>query len=378
MSIATAPLGEVAPAKPISMQKDPDEPVWQITLDHIEADTGKLLKRELKPFSKAGTSTHAFDESHVLYSKLRPYLNKVLIPDREGIGTTELVPMLPDPKRLERGYLAHYLMTKRFVTWINEHSNGAKMPRVAMTDFWAHEIPLPPLPEQKRIVDILDKADAIRRKRRQAIELADQFLRSVFLDLFGDPIMNPKGWDVLKMGDVIDFKGGNQPPKETFISEPREGYVRLVQIRDFKTDKYPTYIPSDLARRQFEKDDVMIARYGPPVFQILRGLEGSYNVALMKAEPKADISKDFIFHLLPLPAFHDRVVAASERTAGQTGVNLDLLNEFDVPLPPRSAQNEIMERVAVVEQSMGRLRKFLADAETLFASLSQRAFAGEL
>ena len=101
-----------------------------------------------------------------------------------------------------------------------------------------------------------------------------------------------KRWPVRMLGDVIEFVGGSQPPKDTFISEPREGYVRLVQIRDFKTDKYKTYIPTALAKRAFQKDDVMIARYGPPVFQILRGLEGSYNVALMKAAPTEHTTKE--------------------------------------------------------------------------------------
>jgi type I restriction enzyme S subunit len=73
------------------------------------------------------------------------------------------------------------------------------MPRVSMKIFWEHEIPLPPLEEQKRIVTILDKADAIRQKRQQAIALADDFLRSVFLDMFGDPVTNPKGWERIRV-----------------------------------------------------------------------------------------------------------------------------------------------------------------------------------
>lgn len=110
------------------------------------------------------------------------------------------------------------------------------------------------------------------------------------------------------MGEIIEFKGGNQPPKSDFIFEPKQGYIRLVQIRDFKSDKYATYIPQEKAKRIFEVDDVMIARYGPPVFQILRGLSGSYNVALMKASPKENIRKGFIFYLLQLPEYHDVVV----------------------------------------------------------------------
>ena len=70
-----------------------------------------------------------------------------------------------------------------------------------------HEIPLPPLPEQKRIAAILDKADAIRRKRRQAIKLADDFLRATFLDMFGDPVTNPKGWEVKELLTISQTSG---------------------------------------------------------------------------------------------------------------------------------------------------------------------------
>lgn len=255
---------------------------------------------------------------------------------------------------------------------------GATRAKLTKGDASRIPFPIPPLKEQKRIAAILEKTDNLRRKRQQAIQLADEFLRAVFLDMFGDPVTNPKGWDVYRMGDVINFKGGSQPPKDTFSYEPREGYVRLVQIRDFKSDRYLTYIPEKLAKRQFGKDDVMIARYGPPVFQILRGLSGSYNVALMKAEPKGEILKDFIFHLLQIPAYHDRVVAISGRTAGQTGVNLDLLNSFDLPLPPVSVQREICDCLISMENTLNSMNAHCVEAGALFNSLSQKAFSGKL
>ena len=378
MSWPLVKLGDVAPAKPSKNTFSNSEEVWTLNLDQVEADTGKVLGKIMVPVSEAGTSTHGFDERHVLYSKLRPYLNKVVLPDGRGLATTELVPMLPDPLRLDRKYLAYYLRSKSFVDWVSSQVAGAKMPRVSMQLFWQHEIPLPPLSEQKRIAAILDKADAIRRKRQQAIQLADDFLRAVFLDMFGDPATNPKGWPVYKMAEVIDFKGGSQPPKETFEYEEKEGYVRLVQIRDFRTDKFKTYIPLHLARRRFEVDDVMIGRYGPPVFQILRGLSGSYNVALMKAVPKSGVTKDFVYRLLQLPTYQDAVISNSERTAGQSGVNLELLNSLDVPLPPLDVQIAMSQKIRKAEGFIRRLRVQLEDAEQLFYSLSQSAFSGNL
>ncbi|MGP0150971.1 restriction endonuclease subunit S [Pseudomonas oryzihabitans] len=284
-----------------------------------------------------------------------------------------------DSERLLPEYLVRFLGwlwgRRVFENMVNAWVNQATVRREDLVEL---RIPLPPLVEQRRITTILDKVDTIRRKRRQAIQLADDFLRGVFLDMFGDPATNPKGWPVHKMSEVIDFKGGSQPPKETFEYEEKEGYVRLVQIRDFRTDKFKTYIPLHLARRRFEVDDVMIGRYGPPVFQIFRGLSGSYNVALMKAIPRDGVTKDFVYRLLQLPTYQDAVISNSERTAGQSGVNLELLNSLDVPLPPADEQIAMSQKIRRAEAFIKKLRVQLDDAEQLFSSLSQSAFSGDL
>ena len=230
MSWPLVKLKDVAPAKPLTLSgATPDTDIWQITLDHIESNTGRLLEKSVKPLSEAGSSTHAFDQRYVLYSKLRPYLNKVLLPDSTGIGTTELVPMLPDSERLDRKYLAYYLRSERFLNWVSNQTAGAKMPRVSMKVFWEHEIPLPPLPEQKRIAAILDKADQLRQKRQQAIGLADEFLRSVFLDMFGDPVTNPKRWETVKLGKLSRIRRGASPRP---IADYLGGTVPWIKIGD--------------------------------------------------------------------------------------------------------------------------------------------------
>ncbi|NBC80823.1 restriction endonuclease, partial [Enterobacter asburiae] len=251
---------------------------------------------------------------------------------------------IKDNDVVDRDYLFRWLESQSSL--IESEGKGATVKGITLPFLKGLNVPIPPINEQKRIAAILDKADAIRQKREQAIKLADDFLCATFATMYGNPITNPKKWPVHLMGEIIEFKGGNQPPKSDFIFEPKQGYIRLVQIRDFKSDKYATYIPQEKAKRIFEVDDVMIARYGPPVFQILRGLSGSYNVALMKASPKENIRKGFIFYLLQLPEYHDVVVKNSERTAGQTGVNLELLNKFNVPLPPIYYQDEILDRLA--------------------------------
>ncbi|EKS2086314.1 restriction endonuclease subunit S, partial [Escherichia coli] len=304
--------------------------------DVINVHYGKALKADQRV---SNGSVHVFGSSGIVgnHDKTLCSYPTIIIGRKGSVGAITWAPdggwiidtayyvEIKDNNKLDLRYLFYILsgidLTKKTIT--------TSIPGLNRDDLYDTFIKLPPFEEQKRIVDLLDKAEGIRQKREQAIKLADDFLRATFATMYGNPITNPKKWPVHLMGEIIEFKGGNQPPKSDFIFEPKQGYIRLVQIRDFKSDKYATYIPQEKAKRIFEVDDVMIARYGPPVFQILRGLSGSYNVALMKASPKENIRKGFIFYLLQLPEYHDVVVKNSERTAGQTGVNLELLNKFN-------------------------------------------------
>ena len=110
------------------------------------------------------------------------------------------------------------------------------------------------------------------------------------------------GWKIVPFSEVCEISGGSQPPKDNFIYEPREGYVRLVQVRDYRTDKYITYIPIDKAKKFCKAGDIMIGRYGPPIFGIFSGIEGAYNVALMKAIPnESKINKEYLRWFLKTP-----------------------------------------------------------------------------
>ena len=377
MSWPTVTLGSI-----VELERDGAEPstlpldTRYVGLEHIDSD-GMVNSDATVGTEKLKSTKFRFNEGHILYGKLRPYLRKIVRPDFAGVCSTDIIPIRPTAV-IDRGYLFYVLRSPEMVGLATSRCTGANLPRLNPSQLEAFEVPLPPLPEQKRIAAILDAADALRAKRRESIEQLDSLVQATFLEMFGDPVTNPKGWERRTLGEIIRFVGGSQPPKTTFTYEPSPETVRLVQIRDFKTDEYKTYIPSNLARRRFSSDDVMIARYGPPVFQILRGLEGTYNVALMKADPKEGILKQFIFFLLSHPSVNRAVVAKSGRTAGQSGVNLDFLNNFPAYRPPLALQNRFASIVESIEQQKARLKAHLAELDTLFASLQSRAFNGEL
>ena len=158
------------------------------------------------------------------------------------------------------------------------------------------------------------------------------------------PFELPEGWAWLHLQSFVDFIGGSQPPKATFEYTPNENNIRLIQIRDYKTDKFITFIPRSKARRFCTKDDVMIGRYGPPIFQILRGLEGSYNVALMKAVADSTLMlNDYLYYLLQDGELLRMLESLSDRTCGQDGINMYELNRYIVGIPPIHEQKRIVD-----------------------------------
>ncbi|WP_338518435.1 restriction endonuclease subunit S [Alteromonas gracilis] len=148
-------------------------------------------------------------------------------------------------------------------------------------------------------------------------------------------------WREVELGSVVTFIGGSQPPKSTFKYELEDGYVRLLQIRDYKSDENLTYIPIDSTKKFCSKDDVMIGRYGPPVFQILRGLEGAYNVALMKAQPSEKVDRDYLYFFLKQEKLFRLIDGLSQRTAGQSGIDMDALKSYPILLPSLDEQKRI-------------------------------------
>ena len=270
--------------------------------------------------------------------------------------------------------------------------------------------------EQKRIADKLDtvltRVDAVNTRLARVAPLLKRFRQSVLAaatsgrltedwrqEILGthrhdyqsteisvpypQRITAPDAWKLHIFDEVVELVGGSQPPKATFVNDEQPGYVRLIQIRDYKSDRHLTYIPRALARRFCSTTDVMIGRYGPPIFQILRGLEGAYNVALMKAVPRNGLlTNDFLYYWLQRDDLLRFVEAGSDRTAGQDGVRKEHLIKYPVFVPTVLEQTEIVRRVETLFAFADRLEARLQTAQTaadrLTPALLAKAFRGEL
>ena len=187
----------------------------------------------------------------------------------------------------------------------------------------------------------------------------------------------PDEWEATTIGDVASFSGGSQPPRSTFKFAPTNGFIRLIQIRDYKTDEFATYIPESLARKQCTSADVMIGRYGPPIFQILRGIDGAYNVALIKSTPSARIDREYFFNVLKQDSLFQLIEALSRRSSGQTGVEMPALRGFGLPLPPLPEQHAIAGALSDVDALLGALDQFIAKTRNLKQAAMQQLLTGQ-
>lgn len=169
---ATAKIKDVAPENPSKEQLSGK--VWLLNLDMIESNTGKVIEKVYEDVENA-LSVQAFDEGNVLFSKLRPYLNKVVIPDEPGLATTELVPLRPEPSRLHKVFLSHLLRGSHFVNYANDISGGTKMPRMPLSELRNFECILPPMDLQRQFVSIAEQAD-----KSKLIELSNKCYHKIY------------------------------------------------------------------------------------------------------------------------------------------------------------------------------------------------------
>ncbi|WP_405377497.1 restriction endonuclease subunit S [Nonlabens sp. Asnod3-A02] len=279
----------------------------------------------------------------------------------EATTNQSCMALFPLEGKADTGYLYHFyrmygdVLAFHFCQGSKQQSYTGKIAKIL-------PINLPPtLAEQKAIAtalsdvdDLISSLDALIAKKKAIKQGAMQQLLTgrIRLNTFEkgkgyketEIGLIPRDWEVVKIEDVFDFSGGSQPPKSTFVFREKKGYIRLLQIRDYKKDNYKTFIPLNLAQKQCSANDIMIGRYGPPIFQILRGIEGAYNVALLKAIPKG-IDKEYGYHFLKQDTLFDFVEKLSQRSSGQTGVDLDQLKLYILPLPSTIKEQKAIAQI---------------------------------
>ena len=247
-------------------------------------------------------------------------------------------------------------------------------------------IPLPPLAEQRRISEVLDRAEALRAKRRAALAQLDSLTQSLFLDLFGDPVANPKQWPNPTLGGLLTF----QQYGPRFVNEDYSADgIRIVRITDlsesgtldFSAMPRMTVSEEDREKYSLRPGDIIFARTGATVGKVALlqpndppCIAGAYFIT-MRFEKTLDPL--YARAVLAAPSVR-AIVAKRSRQAAQQNFSGPGLRQLPMPLPPLPLQREYARRVKAIETLKKAQRSSLAELDALFASLQHRAFRGEL
>ena len=261
-----------------------------------------------------------------------------------------LIRVVPNQELIRPDYLYFFTKSPQYRQFVQSSMKVVAQPNINAKQYGDLEFNVPDLNTQDEIVSNLLALSHIVELRKRELSALDNLIKARFVEMFGTPYVNEKGFPMLTVDDVIEFTGGAQPDKKYFEYEPTEDNIRLIQIRDYKTDNYITYIPKSMAKRFCKADDIMIGRYGPPIFQILKGIEGSYNVALMKATPKIG-NKEFIRYFLKQECLFNYLDGLSQRTAGQSGIEMPALKAYPFPYPPIELQEQFEQFANQVDKS---------------------------
>jgi len=370
-------LGDIAPIEqgvvPVSGQ------YWLLNLDVVESNTGKVLEYVYVDCSQIGASTISFDQSNVLYSKLRPYLNKVVLPDRAGYATSEMLPLKPNEVIITREYLTYFLRSPHFVEFINGKTSGAKMPRANIADLKAVKVECPSIKAQSIIVTQLDTIKSIIEKRQQQLSSLDTLVKARFVEMFGDLKSNPKGWEFKPLSAVCDVRDGTHDSPKYVDS----GYP-LLTSKNF-TDGFVDFSDANMIsgedfdainqRSKVDFGDIvmpMIGTIGHPVIIDTDRPFAIKNVALIKFG-SSSASNVFVREILDSDYFRS-IVEEKNRGNTQKFIALGDIRKLQIPIVDIDVQKQFADFVEYVSKLKSVIQQGLDKLETLKSALMQEYF----
>ena len=298
--------------------------------------------------------------------------------------------IIPDPKTADTRFLFQALSNQ--VPNIVARGVGGAQPNISQGIIKDLKLALPPLAEQRRIAEVLDKAEALRTKRRAALAQLDSLTESLFLDLFGDPVFNKQNWSRVHLIGVChspdDIKCGpfgTQLSRDEFKSEgiPLWGIKNVNKLFELPTHEFlEPHTAKRLMQYSIEPGDIVMTRKGTvgncAVYPANLPLGIMHSDLLRIRVNRESCEPIFLAHQLHHSRDVERQLALISGGAVMPGINVTSLKSLDVLVPPISLQSEFARRVTIVEKLKSTQRSSLADLDTLFSSLQQRAFSGEL
>ncbi len=380
----------VAPVETWTPRVDRRETFQYVDIGSIDRDSKAIVgATEVDVSDAPSRARQILKANDVLVSTVRPNLNAVAMVPEEldgAIGSTGFTVLRANPQRLLPGFLFYWVRTPEFVAEMVRQATGASYPAVSDRIVLDSSMPMPRVEDQRRIVDVLETADRICCKRRAAAVLSGELFRSVFLDLFGDPVSNPRGWESSTFGAQIEaLEYGPRFYNEKYS----ESGVRIVRITDldeggrldFSGMPKLAVSKQDKAKYVLRPGDVVFARSGATVGKSAvcqegdpEAIPGAYFIRLRFRDR---ISPLFAREVLASESVQ-KIISTRSRQSAQQNFSGPGLRELPLPLPPVELQRRF-ERFALARRRVfGRQQEAVERSQMLFDALAASAFAGRL
>jgi type I restriction enzyme S subunit len=285
-------------------------------------------------------------------------------------------------QKVDLNYLKYILIARG----LDDVISGSAQPQITRTNLNKIKIPLPPLKTQQRVGNILDNAAALRDKTAQLIKEYDLLAQSIFLEMFGDPVSNTKGWKVNNIGNICKKiqigPFGSQLHQSDYQdlgfslvnpTDINEGKIKLEGCRKIDEDKF-----NSLPNYHLEKGDVIIARRGDlSKIAVIRDENLFCGTGSFYIRFNENINPIFSLYYFT----HTTIISKLyEKARGITMANLNksIIKGFDITIPPINIQNQFAEKIALIEEQKKLAKQELQESKDLFNCLLQKAFKGEL
>ena len=291
----------------------------------------------------------------------------------------------PQPERVEPEFLAFYMRSEGFRTWTRK-SEGANIKNIRHLELLQHRVPVPALPEQRRIVDLLSRAENIVRMRREAEAKAKELIPALLLDMFGDPATNPKGWEVQRLGDVAEVVSGVAKGRKLGGRATRSvTYLRVANVQsghlDLRELKTIEATSDEIAELTLRAGDVLLTE-GGDYDKLGRGalLEGDIgecihqNHVFRVRASAASLTPEYFASYLQGNLARNYFLKSAKRTTNLASINMTQLRNLPVVLPPLADQLAFARRFADCRSIERDLTAGVAVAAQVFQSVLATVF----
>ena len=325
------------------------------------------------------SSAKLFPEKTVLLAMYGATIGACSILPFEAATNQACAALLPTEK-CDEVYLYYFL--KSILGQLVKMGVGGAQPNISGGKIKQILIPLPSLPVQKKIAAILDAADLYRRQTKALIEKYDQLAKSLFLEMFGDPVSNSKNWEVVKFSDVGKLDRGKSKHRPRNAPELLGGKYPLIQTGDiansngYLTTYKSTYSEIGLKQSKLWKVGTLCITVAANIAKTgILTFEACFPDSVVGFIPNSKTNAEFVQHWM---SFLQKILEDSAPESAQKNINLEILRDLDIILPPKFQQTQFKERLSLIFSQKAQAQAALQKSESLFNSLLQKAFKGEL